>query len=92
MMTIQLIDVGKPCQSSADNLAGLQAHLAILIGEPFRLVRISYGDELTLHLGLRPSKVAKLQGLLYGSHILVSRLGIGAEIPAFLLPWSMEVY
>jgi hypothetical protein len=56
---------------SAEDVPGLQAYLAPLVGEPFRFARISYGDELTLHFGdLRPARSAKLRGHFSGVYIL----------------------
>ena len=70
-MATNLIDLRNVRRQSPDDLTGLQAILAQLLGEPFRLARVSYGDELTLHFGdLRPARSPKLKGLLYGAFIL----------------------
>jgi hypothetical protein len=70
MMATSLIDLSlmqKPCR---DNLVGLHECLYQLVGEPFRFVRVSYGDELTLHFGdLRAARSAKLHKP-YGAYIL----------------------
>jgi hypothetical protein len=53
------------------DLSGLKAYLAQLVGEPFQFIRISYGDEPTLHFGdLRPSRSPKLKNKLYGAYVL----------------------
>jgi hypothetical protein len=73
-MTTNLIDLRRPCESSGDDLPGLQAYLAQLVGEAFRLARVSYGNELTLHFGdLRPARSPKRNGQPYGAYILGMR-------------------
>lgn len=53
------------------DLAGLKAYLAQLVGEPFQFVRLSYGDEPTLHFGdLRAPRSPKLKSKLYGTYVL----------------------
>lgn len=80
-MTPELIDLTQVANASPDNLPALQAHLTRLIGEPFRFVRVSYGDELTLHFGgLRPARSPKLKKKLYGTYIL----GVRGS------PWSLK--
>lgn len=70
-MTVNLIDLRQAQKQSADDLPGLHAYLAPLVGEPFRFARVSYGDELTLHFGdLRPAKSPKLKKQLYGAYLL----------------------
>lgn len=70
-MTTILIDLRQAREAAPDNLPSLQAHLAQLVGEPFRFARVSYGDELTLHFGdLRPARSPKLKARLYGAYIL----------------------
>lgn len=74
-MTTLLVDLGQPCHGTSGDLQGLRAYLVPLIGRPFRLVRMSYGDELTMHFGdLRlarsPKRIADLE---YGSFILRAR-------------------
>jgi len=50
-MGVNFIKLSEPRKSSATNLGELNAHLSQLVCEPFRFVRVSYGDELTLHFG-----------------------------------------
>src|SRR5438128_334047 len=70
-MGTRLIDLRQAREPSSADLPGLLAHLAQLVGEPFRFVRVSYGDELTLHFGdLEPARSPKLKGKLYGAYIL----------------------
>ena len=70
-MATSLIDLRHARNSAPDDLPRLQAYLAQLIGEQFRLARVSYGDELTLHFGeLRPARSPKLKGRLFGTYIL----------------------
>lgn len=73
-MMIKLIDLGVARPSAPGDIAGLNAHLAPLIGEPFRFARVSYGDELTLHFGdLREARSPKLKKKLYGAYIVGMR-------------------
>lgn len=70
-MTPNLIDLRNVRRQSPDDFTGLQANLTPLVGEPFRLARVSYGDELTLHFGdLRPARSPKLKRQPYGAFIL----------------------
>jgi hypothetical protein len=70
-MSTTLIDLSQENEQSSDDLPGLHAHLAQLVGEPFRFVRVSYGDELTIHFGdLEPARHPKLKGKLYGAFML----------------------
>lgn len=70
-MKTGLIEFRQVMGLSHDDLPGLQANLAELVGEPFQFARISYGDELTLHFGdLRPARSPKLREHLYGAYIL----------------------
>jgi hypothetical protein len=74
MTTTNLIDLRQARTATPDNLPGLQAYLALLVGEPFRFARVSYGDELTLHFGdLRPARSPKLRGRLYGAYVVGAR-------------------
>ncbi len=80
-MSTTLIDLSREHAQSSDDLPGLHAHLAQLIGEPFRFVQYSYGDELTLHFGdLEPARHPKLKGRLYGAFML----GLRAS------PWNLK--
>lgn len=70
-MGAKLIDLRLARDPVSDELTGLDTHLSPLVGEPFRFVRVSYGDELTLHFGdLKPSRFPKLKNKMYGSYIL----------------------
>jgi hypothetical protein len=70
-MGTNLIDLRQAREPSHDDLPGLYAYLAQLVGEPFRFTRVSYGDELTLHFGdLRPAHSPKLKSKRYGAYIL----------------------
>ena len=70
-MGTNLIDLRQAYGPSRDDLSGLYAYLAQLVGEPFRFTRVSYGDELTLHFGdLRPAHSPKLKHKRYGAYIL----------------------
>ena len=74
MTTPNLIDLRQARAAAPDNLPGLQAYLAQLLGEPFRFARVSYGDELTLHFGdLRPARSPRLKGQLYGAYVVGAR-------------------
>ena len=67
-METHLIDLRQAQEPSHGALSVLAAYLAQLVGEPFRLARVSYGDELTLHFGdLRPGRSPKLKHKLYGA-------------------------
>jgi len=53
------------------NLSELQTLLDRLIGEPFRFLRFTYGDELTIHFGeLEPSRSPKLKDTMFGAFML----------------------
>ena len=70
-MSTSLIDLRNISRQSSDDFSGLQTNLAQLIGEPFRFIRVSYGEELTIHFGdLRPARSPKLHKQLYGAFIL----------------------
>lgn len=70
-MTASLTEQRPTAPPVAGDLAALAAYTSALVGEPFRLARVTYGGELTLHFGdLRPAKSPKLVGYLYGSYIL----------------------
>lgn len=74
MTMTNLIDLSQARTAAADDLAGLQACLAQLVGEPFQFARVSYGDELTLHFGdLRPARSPKLKGKPYGAYVVGTR-------------------
>jgi len=68
---MNLLQLRPEQHTSPENLAGLRAYLAQLIGETFRFARVSFGDELTLHFGdLRPARSPKLPMHLFGAYIL----------------------
>jgi hypothetical protein len=70
-MDSNLIDLRQARPPASDDLRGLEGYLAQLVGEPFRLARVSYGDELTLHFGdLKPARSPKLKAKPYGAYIL----------------------
>jgi hypothetical protein len=84
-----LFDLGNAQQACHADLAGLQACLTQLIGEPFRLARISYGDELTLHFGeLRLAQSPKFKDKPYGSYILGVR-GSSWILKSGCKPWVL---
>ena len=84
-MGTNLVDLRQVQGPSQGNLPALAAYLSQLVGEPFQFLRVSYGDELTLHFGdLRPGRSSKLKHKLYGTYILGLRgsrwvLKVGAE-------------
>ena len=70
-MVTNIVNLQQVPDPSANDMASLAALLTQLYGEPFRFVRISYGDELTLHFGnLRKANSPKLADKLYGSFYL----------------------
>ncbi len=70
---IDLIDLAKVRAQSTD-LDDLQLVLKQLIGQPFLSFRISYGDELRIHLGEgRPLDHPRLKGMVSGSHVIGTR-------------------
>ncbi|MEX0704449.1 MAG: hypothetical protein WD069_20275 [Planctomycetales bacterium] len=80
-MNINVIDLSEAHESARDDLSGLHAYLAQLIGQPFRFARVSYGDELTLHFGdLRPGSAPARSHALYGAYVL----GVRAS------PWLLK--
>jgi len=73
-MSATLVDLG--ATHGSDDLGELGRYLQLLVGEPFLFVRMSYGDELTLHFGnKREARNTRLRelGLQYGSVILSAR-------------------
>src|SRR2546423_1423001 len=54
-----------------DDMGALRGSLAHLVGEPFRFLRVSYGDELTLHFGdVRSGRTRRTKDLHFGAYIL----------------------
>jgi len=67
----QLLDLTQAQAGTGQNCDSLNRYLDQLAGEPFAFMRMSYGDELTLHFGdLRPAKSSKLKGTLYGTYLI----------------------
>ncbi len=57
-----------------EEVRGLGVALAELVGQPFRFLKFSYGDELTIHFGdVRPGRASKLSHLEFGAYILSLR-------------------
>jgi hypothetical protein len=77
------------------DIAGLWAYLQQVVGQPFRFLRASYADELTLHLGAElPPASAKLKKPR-GSYVLTFRgsawvLRSGAGPILFADPFSFS--
>src|SRR5947209_8597830 len=70
---IELIDL-KETRCDRSDLSDLQNLLKQLVGQPFLFVRVSYGDELRLHLGdMQGYSNAKMQGRTRGSYIVGAR-------------------
>ncbi len=88
-MNAKVIDFAQSREMAPDDMGGLNAHLTQLIGEPFQFMRVSYGDELTIHFGnLRPARSPKLPNKFYGEYVLgmrASRWSIkGGKVPLLL--------
>lgn len=76
-MAVSLVDLQSADGASQSPVSVLAARVAQLVGEPFRFVRMSYGDELTIHFGdLRPASSPKLKGKEYGAYILGVRASL----------------
>lgn len=70
---IDLIDLSETRHDSPD-LSDLQSLLKQLLGQPFRFFRVSYGDELRLHLGeLQGDSKSGMRGRTKGSYVLAAR-------------------
>jgi hypothetical protein len=70
-MITSITNTHEPRQQLSPDLLGMAGHLLRLIGEPFKLARVSYGDELTLHFGeLRRARSQNLKDKMYGAYIL----------------------
>jgi hypothetical protein len=70
---IELIDL-KETRSECSDLSDLNALLKQLVGQPFLFFRVSYGDELRLHLGdLQGYSNPRMQGRTRGSYIVGAR-------------------
>lgn len=70
---LEMIDLRGERTKSSDPIQ-LQAYLQQLVGEPFLLLRFSYGDELALHFGkAREYDSPRMKHRVKGSHILGMR-------------------
>jgi hypothetical protein len=70
---IDLVDL-KDIRLDRSDLSDLQTLLRQLVGQPFRFFRVSYGDELLLHLGdLQNYSNPKMRGRTRGSCIVGAR-------------------
>lgn len=96
-MSASYLTLPKRREQAPGDLGGLYAVLSELVGEPFRFMRVSYGDELTIHFGdLRAAKSPKLNKQPYGAFILGTRgspwllksesLVVSAGVPVDLAP------
>jgi len=70
---ISFVDLRATRERSSDYLE-LRAYLQQLVGQPFRFLRFSYGDELTLHVG-QPTQYrsSRLAHLSRGSYVIGAR-------------------
>ena len=69
-----VVDLRQSSQPHSSGLDGLNLYLSQLIGEPFLFLKVSYGNELTLHFGTpREAKSLKLKNRARGSYILSAR-------------------
>jgi hypothetical protein len=70
---IEVLDF-KAIQVFSEDRRELQSLLRQLMGQPFLFFRVSYGDELTLHLGqARSYPHPRMKGRRKGSYILSAR-------------------
>jgi hypothetical protein len=70
---IAVVDFRAARRRSSDHCE-LRAYLQQLVGQPFLLIRFSYGDEFTLHLGQpREYRSSKLSHLTKGSYVIGAR-------------------
>ena len=70
---IELVDL-KETRHDCPDLSGLQSLLKQLHGQPFRFFRVSYGDELRLHLGdLQGYSSPRMQGRSKGAYMIGAR-------------------
>ena len=69
-----VVDLRQSSRPDSTGLGGLNIYLSQLIGEPFLFLKVSYGNELTLHFGTpREAKSSKLKDRTRGSYILSAR-------------------
>jgi len=70
---IEILDF-KSIQESSEDRRELQSLLRQVLGQPFLFFRVSYGDELTVHLGeARNHSHPKMKGRRKGSYIISAR-------------------
>ena len=79
--------------SASSETEVLLAYFQQLVGQPFLLCRVSYGDELSLHFGEpRPYRSPKLKHLVKGSYVLglrASRWHLRSESPPIVVIGSL---
>jgi len=74
VVTLNPLSTQKP---SSGSLAELRNHLVQLIGEPFRFLRVSYGDELRFHFGdVLSARSKRFGNLTHGSYVLGVRASL----------------
>ena len=69
---IRSIDLTR-LRSNSSDIADLRAVLQQLVGQPFLALRISYGDELQVHLGEPRTPRRHRSGKVVGSYIIGTR-------------------
>ena len=70
---IELVDLAK-IRVGSDDADELRSLLKQLVNQPFVAFRVSYGDELQIHLGeTRVSKYPKGRGMTLGTYIVTTR-------------------
>src|SRR5579883_3104434 len=87
---IELIDL-RAIRRECSDLSELNALLQQVVGQPFLFFRVSYGDELRLHLGdVKCYSSPKMQGRTRGSYIIGARASswIVVSAPRHLLATS----
>jgi hypothetical protein len=90
---IALVDL-KEERFECTDLPDLAALVKQLLGRPFQFFRISYGDELRLHLGdLRAYSNPKLQGMVRGTYIVSARTSswVVSSVPRSVLLLSDDL-
>jgi hypothetical protein len=71
---VGVVDLKSTHESTTGDLAGLWVYLQQIVGEPFLILRETYGGELTLHLGAaREAASPKLRHRTRGSYVLTLR-------------------
>jgi hypothetical protein len=70
------VDPRSPRESSSDPLE-LRGYVQQLVGEPLLFLRVSYGDELTLHIGRpRQYRSRRMAHLTKGSYVIGARASL----------------